>query len=245
MTHQQALDTMAAERYLLDEMNEIESTRSRNTSSTATTVRRKFASVNGFLWKYARFGIRDSKLGIRRTGIRDSGFEVRDSGFGIRDPKAGTRDSDVIEFNKRPVWRRPSILLPWAAAASIALVAGYQSLVVVPGLRQAISPQSLSPVMLREATRGSLPVVTVPPGQRFITLGVDVMTRPGQNVRYDLLDAAGNTILSGRTPLPPSDAPLLLLLPADELVQGRHTLIVRDPDSSGAPFGEYSFDVTN
>ncbi len=36
-----------------------------------------------------------------------------------------------------------------------------------------------------------------------------------------------------------------LLIPADELGrQGRHTLIVRDSDSSGAPFGEYSFDVT-
>jgi hypothetical protein len=95
--------------------------------------------------------VRDSGLEARDSKDRDSGFEVRDSGFGIRDPKAVTRDSNVIEFNKRPVWRRPSILLPWAAAASIALVAGYQSLVVVPGLRQAISPQSLSPVMLREA----------------------------------------------------------------------------------------------
>ena len=86
--------------------------------------------------------------------------------------------------------------------------------------------------------------VTAPPGQRFITLGVDVMAA-AQNIRYDLLDAAGNTILSGRTPLPPSGAPLFLLLPADEVGQGRHTLIVRDPDSSGAPLGEYSFDVAN
>jgi hypothetical protein len=243
MTHQQALDTMAAERYLLDEMTEIEKHAFEehffDCNDCSTEVRL------GERIRVEVRAVRDSGLEARDSKDRDSGFEVRDSGFGIRDPKAGTRDSDVIEFNKRPVWRRPSILLPWAAAASIALVAGYQSLVVVPGLRQAISPQSLSPVMLREATRGSLPVVTVPPGQRFITLGVDVMTRPGQNVRYDLLDAAGNTILSGRTPLPPSGAPLLLLLPADELAQGRHTLIVRDPDSSGAPFGEYSFDVTN
>jgi len=97
--------------------------------------------------------------------------------------------------------------------------------------------------MLREATRGALPVVTVVPGQRFITLGVDVIAQSARDVRYDLLDAAGNAILSGRTPLPPSDAPLLLLIPADELGQGRRMLIVRDSDSSGAPLGEYSFDV--
>ena len=70
-------------------------------------------------------------------------------------------DSNVIEFNKRPAWRRPLILLPWAVAATIALAASYQSLVVVPGLRQAVSPQPLSPVMLREATRGALPVINV------------------------------------------------------------------------------------
>jgi hypothetical protein len=34
-----------------------------------------------------------------------------------------------------------------------------------------------------------------------------------------------------------------LLIPADELGQGRRMLIVRDSDSSGAPLGEYSFDV--
>jgi hypothetical protein len=231
MTHQQALDTMAAERYLLDEMTEIE----------------KHAFEEHF------FGCNDCadevRLGERvRVEVRS----LQESGFGTRDGKGDdsktlerSRDSNVIEFDKRPVWRRPSLLLPWAAAASIALAAGYQSLVVVPGLRQAVSPQSLSPVMLREATRGSLPVVTVSSGQRFVTLGVDVMTRSTQDIAYDLRDATGNTILSGRTSPPPSGIPLLLLLPADELGPGRHALIVRDTDSSGAPLGEYSFDVTN
>ena len=37
--------------------------------------------------------------------------------------KQSARDSNVIEFNKRPAWRRPLILLPWAVAATIALAA--------------------------------------------------------------------------------------------------------------------------
>jgi hypothetical protein len=146
--------------------------------------------------------------------------------------------------SKRPVWQHPSVIVPWAVAATLALTTGYQSLVTVPALRQANSPQSLSPVMLREATRGAVPVVTMTPGQRFVTLGIDVMTSSAQEVRYDLLDQAGATILSGLAPLPPSGAPLFLLIPADELGrQGRHTLIVRDPASSGATLGEYGFDV--
>jgi len=221
MTHQQALDTMAAERYLLDEMTEIEK--------------------HAFEEHY--FDCDDCAHEVRlgeqiRVEVRAS----HGSGLGAQHSHTGT--SNVVEFNKRPVWRRASTVIPWAAAAMLALTAGYQSLVVVPGLQRAIAPQPLSPVMLREATRGTLPVVTVAPGQRFVTLGIDVMNASSTNVTYDLLDAAGNTILSGRTPLPPSGAPLYLLLPADELVRpGRHTLIVRDPASPGASLGEYAFDA--
>jgi hypothetical protein len=221
MTHQQALDTMAAERYLLDEMTELE----------------KHAFEEHF------FDCSDCATEVR-LGERIR-VEVRSvPNLDSKTMEQSARDSNVIEFNKRPAWRRPSILLPWAAAATIALAASYQSLVVVPGLRQAVSPQSLSPVMLREATRGALPGIDIR-GQRFITLGIDVMSQSTKDVRYELLGAAGDTILSGRTPLPPSGAPLLLLIPADELGHGRHTLIVRDADSSSAPLGEYSFDVSN
>ena len=221
MTHQQALDTMAAERYLLDEMTEVE----------------KHAFEDHF------FDCNDCAQEVRQgERIRE---EVRAAGESRRRAKnSQPRTSNVVEFNKQPKWRRASTVLPWAAAATFAMTAGYQSLVVVPGLRQAIAPQPLSPVMLREATRGTLPVVTVAAGQRFITLGIDVMNASTANVTYDLLDAAGNEILSGRTPLPPSGAPLYLLIPADELVRpGRHTLIVRDPASPGAALGEYAFDA--
>jgi hypothetical protein len=108
-----------------------------------------------------------------------------------------------------------------------------------------MSPQALSPTMLREATRGSLPVLVKSAEQHFITVGMDVTAATTKDVKYDLLDATGNTLLSGRAPLPSSGAPLLLLLPADELGQGRYTLIVRNPDPSGATLGEYSFEVAH
>jgi hypothetical protein len=220
MTHQQALDTMAAERYLLDEMTEVE----------------KHAFEEHF------FDCSDCATEVRLgERIRVELRSVRD--LDSKTMERSDRDSNVIEFNNRPAWRRPSIFVPWAVAATIALATSYQSLVVVPGLRQALSPQSISPVMLREATRGALPAVTVAPGQRFIALGVDVIAPSKKDIRYDLLDAAGNAILSGRTPLPPSGAPLFLLIPADELGQGRRTLVVRDSDSSGAPLGEYGFEI--
>jgi len=229
MTHQQALDTMAAERYLLDEMTEIEK----------HAFEQHFFDCNDCADE-VRLG---ERIRVEVRTVRESEARSRESkGQASKTLERSARDSNVIEFNQRPVWRRPSIVLPWVAAASIALAAGYQSLVVVPGL---IQSQPLSPVMLREATRGALPTVTISPGQRFVALGVDVNAGSTKDLTYEVLDASGNAILSGRTPLPPSGAPLLLLIPADELgSQGRHTLIVSGPDSSGAPFGEYSFDVT-
>lgn len=217
MTHQQALDTMAAERYLLDEMTEAE----------------KHEFEDHF------FDCGDCAEEMRRGEL------IREE---VRRAKPQPRRNAGLSLvaTKRPVWQRPSVIVPWAAAATLALTTGYQSFVTVPSLRQANSPQSLSPVMLREATRGALPVVNVASGQRFATLGIDVMTTSVKEVRYDLLDQAGATILSGLAPLPPSGAPLYLLIPADELGrQGRYTLIVRDPGSPDATLGEYGFDVAD
>ncbi len=215
MTHQQVLDTMAAERYLLEEMTEVE----------------KHEFEDHF------FDCSECAEEVRRGEL------IREE---VRRAKSQPRRNAGLSLvaTRRPVWQRPSVIVPWAVAATLALTTGYQSLVTVPALRQASSPQSLSPVMLREATRGAVPVVTVSQEQRFVTLGIDVMTSSVKEVRYDLLDQDGGRILSGRAALPPSGAPLLLLIPADELgSQGRYTLVVRDPGSSDATLGEYGFDV--
>jgi anti-sigma factor RsiW len=214
MTHQQALDTMAAERYLLDEMPEVE--------------KHQFEE-HFFDCDDCAEEVRRGEL-IRQEVRRAKSQPRRNAGLSLVAPR-------------RPVWRRPMAVLPWAAAATLALTTGYQSLVVVPTLERANAPQSLSPVMLREATRGAVPVVKVSREQRFVTLGLDV-TAPAKEATYDLLDQAGVTILSGRTSLPPSGAPLFLLIPADELGrQGRYTLVVRDTASPGATSSEYGFDV--
>ncbi len=127
MTHQQALDTMAAERYLLDEMTEIE----------------KHAFEDHF------FDCDDCADEVRL------GERIRrgSSPCGSRSHRRNAGLSLVIEPSA-PYGVAHRVVLPWAAAATLALTAGYQSLVTVPGLRQATAPQPLSPVMLREATRG-------------------------------------------------------------------------------------------
>jgi hypothetical protein len=129
----------------------------------------------------------------------------------------------------------------------MAVVAGYQSFVAVPTLRGMVAPQALEPVILRGATRGADPVVSIPPGQPFVMLASDVVADPQTlELAYDLHDSNGSAVLSGRAPVPPTGIPLMLLIPADRFVgEGKYTLVVRDAARADAVIGEYAFVTSN
>ncbi len=218
MTHQQALDGLASERYLLDEMSEVE--------------RFEFEEHYFDCAECAD----DVRLGemIRLEARRSSPVMAAN-------PQAGR--PAVLTSPKW--WRRPMVAAPWAVAATLAMVVGYQSLVTVPGLRDAASSQSIEPVMLRGATRGAATIVTIAPGQRFVALSADLLTPPqSSSLAYEILDANRSAVASGRSPVPASGAPLMLLVPVDELQKaGRYTLTVHD-SGQNAVIGEYEFDVS-
>ena len=218
MTHQQALDGLASERYLLDEMSEVE--------------RFEFEEHYFDCAECAE----DVKLGdMIRQEARRAGPAV------AANPQAG-RPAVVLTSAKW--WRRPMVAAPWAVAATLALAVGYQSLVTVPGLRNAVAPQSIEPVMLRGATRGAATTVSITPGQRFVALSADLLTPPqSSSLSYEILDANRSAVASGRSSVPASGAPLMLLVPVDELQPaGHYTLTLRD--SNQTVIGDYEFDVS-
>jgi len=219
MTHQQALDGLASERYLLDEMTEVE--------------RFEFEEHYFDCVECAE----DVRLGDM---IRQ---EARRSGPAMADNPQTARPAVVLTSPKW--WRRPVTAAPWAVAATLAMVVGYQSLVTVPGLRGAVAPQSIEPVMLRGATRGAATTIAITPGQRFVALAADLLTPPtSSSLAYEILDASRTAVASGRSAVPASGAPLMLLVPVDELQKaGRYTLTLRDGDQNTV-IGEYEFDVS-
>jgi len=221
MTHQQALDGLASERYLLDEMTEVE--------------RFEFEAHYFDCEECAE----DVRLG---ETIRQ---ETRRAGATALAPASAETGRRATVLTSPRWWRRPVVAAPWAAAATLALVAGYQSLVTVPTLRESVSPQALEPVMLRGATRGAATTVTIARGQRFVALSADVMDAPQSSaLSYEILDSNRRTVASGQAAAPSSGAPLLLLIPVDELTQiGRHSLILRASDQKSV-ISEYDFDVS-
>lgn len=218
MTHQQALDGLASERYLLDEMTEVER----------------------FEFEEHYFDCAECAEDVRLGDI--IGQEARRVGPAMAAAPQAGRPAAVLTSPKW--WRRPMTAAPWAVAATLALVVGYQSLVTVPGLRDAGGSQSIEPVMLRGATRGAGTTVTVAPGQRFVALSAELLTPPqSSSLTYEILDANRATVASGRASVPSAGAPLTLLVPADELQAGRFTLTLRDGDQKTV-IGEYEFEVS-
>jgi len=220
MTHQQAIDQLASERYLLDDMSEME---------------RYDFEAHYFDCVTCAEDVRLGEL-IRQEAHRAGAVAP-----------AATEPVRGKVITPAQWWQRPMVVAPWAAAAAVVVLASYQSLVTVPALRGAMEPQALAPVALRGATRGAdVAVVKMTPGQRFVALTADVMAEPQvRSLNYELLDANRSVVLSGQAPVPSSTAPLMLLLPVDELQRaGRYTLVVRAADQPNAVIGEYEFDVS-
>jgi len=224
MTHQQAIDGMASERYLLDEMSEVER----------------------FEFEAHYFDCAECAADVRLgESMRDEARRGTVSNVGAAFNRPSTVATDSRPAKVIPFWRKPTVALPWAAAAALALTVSYQSFVTVPALRDSVGSESLAPVVLRGATRGAVPVVTIAPGQRYVTLSIDIISSPASALRYELSRAGQPPRLSGSASLPPAGAPLLLLLSAAELDRGaRYSLIIRSADSANAVIGEYDFDVS-
>lgn len=207
MDHHDAVRTLAAERYLLDEMSESE-----------------------------------------REEFEAHYFECPTCAESVR---AGAALADAARAGRIPagaaplVGRRGSLrtIVPLAAAATLALVAGYQAFVTIPALRRAIdTPQALAPIAVPPISRGDGVVVARTDGAVVLALDINVDALSSQLV-YDLRTDGGDVVLSGQSPVPPQGTPLLLLLPGKSLTSGQYAIVVRDSASPAREVGTYRFIV--
>jgi Putative zinc-finger len=216
MTHEQAVSTFASERYLLEEMTEPERT----------------------VFEEHYFSCVDCADDVRMGAVMSDGARA-----GLMGERAD--QSIVTDMTASDAWRRrtpaprrwyQSAAIPWAVAATLAVVAGYQTFVGTPGrpLRQ---PQAVVPVTLRPASRGQEPRVVVFRDSSIAMLAVDVTSAvSGSSLPYTIRTATGSAIASGTIQTPQAGAPLLLLVPTAELsLPGRYVLSVGD--------AEYPFEV--
>jgi hypothetical protein len=215
MTHTQAIETAAAERYLLDEMSEIE----------------RFRFEEHFFECEECAG--QMRLGHQlRSGAREI-FPERRAGEDVTTTTASVAAGASSRMSSR-------VVLPWAAAAVLAAGLAYQTM--DPG-RTRLDGDSLAvaPVVLRPASRGALPVVTIPERGSFAALSFDVQgAGPDQEIPYRLSREDGQEVQSGRARVS-SIGTGLVLVPAERLTAGAtYVLTTRGVDSTEPP-AEYRF----
>jgi len=215
MSHDTAVATMAAERYLLDELTEAE---------------RDTFEEHYFTCPECAEEVRAGEA-MRRE---------------MQDVFRVTRERAPLPF--RPParrWFHSTGVLPWAVAAVLVLAVGYQSAVVIPSLRGLSDAQVLSPLVLRPASRGAVPVVTVDAGVRFVSLSFEANMDPGvERVHYLIRTSGGLVVADGQTSAPVAGSSVQLIVPVSRLERGTQYVVeLRNAVDANALIGEYRFTI--
>ena len=217
MTHQEAIDTLASERYLLDDMS----------------------GEDRLAFEEHYFSCEACAGDLRSAAAMLEGAR---RGFGAR--SAAGRVVPTAAHGRTPArnWLR-SAAMPWAVAATLACIAVYQSVRVVAPLHQDASSVALAPITLRPASRGAEPVVMLDPGSHFVTMALDINDPPQTaELTFSLATSNGRAAASGRAAAPAPGTPLLLLFPSSTLAAPMHYILsVRDTGSPARIVGEYRF----
>lgn len=215
MTHDDATRTLAVERYLLEEMSELE--------------RHEFEEH----YFECELCAADLRAG---AAMADAARTVPEA------PIAAAPSGDVVSMpGSRPRWSAAA-WAPLAAAALLAIVSGYQTFVTVPALRARLVPQLVAPVILTPATRGDAPVVPLAgPSPLVLSLDVNLTPSSGELV-YDVRRDTGERVATGRIRAPLPGTPLLLLL-AEPPATGTYVVTLREAGGADARESSYRFTV--
>jgi hypothetical protein len=245
MTHEEAVSTLAAERYLLNEMTDQDRQTFEEHFFDCEVCADDMRSVAAML--------QGAKAGFAGTGSKAVATTTASTTTAAPTTTAtdATKPSGrVVPLipkppSNRPVWYRAAAL-PWAAAATLAVVTAYQAFVVVPPLRRGSVPTALTPVTVRPASRGADAIVPLGSDDSPVTLALELAEAPeSPELTYTLRRADGAHVAEGRVAAPPAGTPLLFLMPSSTLVGSMHYILtVHDAGSPNRTLGEYRFEVS-
>jgi len=229
MNHIEAVDQMAVERYLLNDL---------------TLDAREAFEEHAFECPDCALDLRAS------TAFVD---EAKAQLPELAAPEARLRTPKSSE--KRSLWRslwRPAFVAP-AFAAMLAVIA-YQNVVTVPSLRESAAQPRLAPLVpLRPATRGATRPAFTADRARGLALPIELSGEPGAapptSYAFDLRGPKGELVWTGTLPAPPqdtdSDQPFSLTIPGRMLRCGSYSLTVSGIDAHGTRslVDRYNFDI--
>ncbi len=200
MTHQDCIESLAAEGYILGELS----------------------AVDRLHFEEHYFECPECAGAVRRLLLLRDGVQL--GPHRVVEPSrlrgsAGTRIGRLWSLG----WLRPQ--LAFAAAlgmGALVLIAGYQNL----QLRSQLRPQSLSSILLRPETRGEVGNVQPLAGGQFVLLEADLPAASGK-LTWLLRAVDSGDVIEGTAPAPELGLSFKLLVPAEQLRAGHYILFVR------------------
>jgi len=231
MNHNEAVQQMAAERYLLDEL--------------ASGARDEFEE-HMFDCPKCAFEVRAGAAFVDEAKVQLPGIAA-DSAAKERSSKTGERRERTFS------WWRPVFALPVFAA--LLIVVGYQNLVMIPALHMAENqPRIVTLGPLSGATRGGTPVAITADRTHGVALPVDLPLEPGLgnfvSYSFELNDPQGNLAWTGSIAAPAQvaggDLQLSVVIPGGMLQSGTYSLAVSGVGSHGerTAIGQYVFAIS-
>jgi hypothetical protein len=218
MEHDFAVKSLAAERYLLGEMQPEE--------------REDFEAHY--------FECRGCALDVKAgAAFEEHATEILEAG---KQPER-RRESDGWF-----VWLRPSFAYPAFAAVLVATLAvqSLRLAQTRQSLEQATAPRIVQASVLRSETRGELAKVYAETAQPLL-LSFDVAAPAGYSrYQFQIKSSAGENVLELTGAAPPAEKPVILSIPEASLPAGRYTLIARgiSPSGEAGPeLGQYHFEI--
>jgi len=229
MDHSQAVEQMAAERYLLDEL--------------PPEAREAFEEHV--------FDCSECAVDLRAASAFVDEAKVQLPAWTKPLPDAPTT-SAARSGRRRDYWLswlRPAFAVP--AFAALLAVVGYQNLVTLPAMRsESNQPRLLPWTPLHGATRGGARETITADHAHGIAFPVDLSPLPGSpaytSYSFDISDAEGKLFWTGSIAAPPaseSTQGILLAIPAATLRNGAYTVAVFgvEPHGQRIPIDRYTF----
>jgi len=135
-------------------------------------------------------------------------------------------------------WLIPQSLVPVGAALALAVVAGYQQFVTIPGLQRALGPAATATISIAPETRGDVPPVVIARTAQTLVMDLDVTVPVSGLLSWTIFDRTGAVLFQ----LTSSSGPgVTLRLPTDRLPDGRYQIVSAAGD--GRVLERYRFDL--
>ena len=236
MDHSEAVQQMAAERYLLSEL---------------TPEARDAFEEHVFDCPECALDLRAAAVFVDEAKVQLPPMIALQSALQHPTPPLSSAVKPKVKRDRWFSWARPAFAMP--AFAAMLLVLGYQNFVTLPALRtEATQPRLLSWVPVHGATRGGVHIPISADHQHGVALPIDLsqeLAAPAYtSYAFDLLDSQGKLIWSGALPAAPATETsqrVLLAIPGARLHNGTYTVAVSGVDSHGTRISidRYGFDL--